>query len=249
MLFGSPFGERYARRRSRTLFRMLDREGIEYDPRQTAIRYVLKTRLFPWGLCRFSKCFRKELDRWVTVVGFENLAPLLDNGSGVLLLTGHFGIGLIVKVALAAKGYTVHNLRGSDGFVRRYGLTAGDLPFKEMYIEDDESPGLVRTTTKVRDLLRSGNIVMSTLDGNKRGGDDIWLPLMGYRRPFRTGLPVIAALAGARIVQYVATPREDGSIEVRFDRPFPAFLNDRSPVAYAEEIVRAFFQCLRAARF
>lgn len=241
-LLRTPLGKRHARRRCAALFFILDEQRIDYEPAETAIQHMMMVWLFPWAYCRFNQCPRKEFDRWINITGLENLTPLLNEGRGILLLLSHFGLYHAGSMVLRAQGHTVYTLRAKNRFQTRYGLDSGDLLFpQELYVTHDKSPGRIKTTRTIYDVLRRGGIVASALDvGGKRRVLDTRPTLMGYQIPFNAGLPVIAARAGAGIVQYFGKLNADGSVEVHFNPPLPDFLNDRPPLEFAEEIVRHY---------
>lgn len=239
----NPLGKLRAYRKSRGLFQFLDSRNISYDPRDVATRQVMRKLLFPWAYCRFIKCPKTELDRWVRVTGIDRLEPVLNDERGLLLVACHFGPGHLAKYVLGAKGYRVYNVRRNDSFARSYNIGCTDCRFsREIHLRYDKSPGLLQTTSTVRDLLRRGETVACALDGKVGSSDGIWLSLMGVERPFRTALPLIASLTNSRIAPVFATLNMDGGIDIEFHYPFPERASEASHIAYSENVVRGYVE-------
>lgn len=241
LMLTTPMGRRRAMAMSRKLYSVLDDAGIQYEPRDTAFRFFMLKKLFPWAYCRFIKCSRKELDYWVHIEGIEHLAASARAKQGVLLVSCHFGPGHLAKYVLAARGYSIHNMRANNGFVRKYGLRNGEGRMsREIYVKHDSSHGTIQTTMTVRNLLREGGIVACALDGKYGSSDGLLLTMLGRQRRFRTAMPMIAGLTGARIMPVFSVLRADGHIGIRVGAPFPEKEPDQSPLCYAEDIIRSY---------
>lgn len=240
-ILNSPFGRRLTYSNARPLFDILDEAGVDYDPHETATRAAMLELLYYWAPARFIVCPTEELERWIRVRGLEHLTSSIGSGRGIMLAGNHLGPGFITKIYLCAKGYPVCGIWRKNIFIKKYKLRKDSIRMPRDYcIDHDSSPGLLRTMSTTRDMLRLGQIVSVAMDGGKGHSNGVRLSLMNRYITFRIGLPLAAASANAVIVPVFATMKVDGHIEIRFEAPYPERHPDQPPLEYAQDIIKRY---------
>lgn len=243
-LLNNPVGRRHARIKARGLLDLLDRAGVDYDPDDTVVASAMRRHLFPWGYYRLADCPRKEFERFVGSCGLEHLISSLGEGRGVLLAANHHGPSRTTQLYLRANGYRVHVLRRLNRFrgAERLGLRESAPPegTVDLCLQNDNSPGFVQTMTRIRHLLRSGEIVLAALDGVAGRTKGLCVPLMGSTYRLQIGVAVAAALSNALVIPVHTVLKTDGKVEIHFARPIAERRSGETPLGHAENIVRAY---------
>lgn len=245
MLLHRSTGHNHPMSKAEPFFRLLDNMGLSYDREDTARRMAMFEMLFPMAFCRLFQCPQDEFDRWVTVTGEEHLIELLESKPGILLMGNHYGPGHIFPCYFSRRGIKI-NIVQSGNFYNRYQLQDLGLIVPEIIdVNQDGTPGMLRTVTKVKSLLRRGEIVYTAVDATA-GSGGVKLDWFGRERIFRTAMPLAAALTGAAVLPVFATLDSDGHIGAHFEPRIPSADPSQTPVQYAEYVVQSCVQKLQA---
>lgn len=237
-LLSTPIGRRYAYSNAQPVLKYYEKIGLEHNRDNVARIVSMYELLFPLSYGRFLRCPRHELDRWISVVGYERLRPIIASNKGLLLLANHIGPGHIIDCYLSRQGVKLYSVQ-SGNFHERYQLTGVNACLPHcISINQDASPAMMQTTTKVRDLLRNGETVLTAVDA-RAGSSGIKVKTRNGRyRTFRTALPFVASQLNAAVVPVFTTLKSSGHIKIVFESPLPGRSRKQDPSSHAEYIVR-----------
>ncbi len=135
------------------------------------------------------------VERYMSFQGEEHLKGALEQGKGVLMLSGHFGSWDMLSAALALKGYDfahVSKIPRSEAVARvwlKYRTEAGIKVFS--------GRGTVKRS--LRHLGRNGVLGFVT-DQNTRPDDGIFVPFFGRQACTLPSLALLARRTGAPVV-------------------------------------------------
>jgi lauroyl/myristoyl acyltransferase len=202
---------------------------------------LMNKAIFPWAYCCFAK-HPEDINAWVNVKGLEILIPFINKKKGILIVANHHGPGHMVDFILAAEGKSIHVVQSSRLVHNRHMKYAAPYiseRINKIFTKEDNSPGMMKTMTTIRDLLRKGEIVIAALDG-RQGSATLMLQIMGHGHEFRYAMPLVAALSHAVIIPVHSVLNTDGHIDINFDLPFPEQLPGQTPQEYAKKIITLY---------
>lgn len=190
-------------------------------------------------MLRLSRLGADEVIAATEVEGLDEVRAALDEGNGVVMVTGHFGNWEIGGAAVAARGIPI------DVVVRRQ---ANPL-FDALINRARERLGMRviernRATKETLRSLRTGRMVALVADQDARRSG---LFVTFFGRPASTfrGPAVLALRSGAPVFIGTAERRSDDGYLVRL-RPIPAPVSD-DPEEQVREVTAAHVAALEAA--
>ena len=162
---------------------------------------------------------------YVTVDGIEVMDAALDQGRGVIAITGHVGNWELLAAEMARRGYpvTVVARRVKDS---RFEALVGELRHETgLVVLDRDSPTFAQD---VRAELDRNRVVALLIDQDTRGAG-VWVPFFG--RPARTppGAAVLALRKQAAVIAIFIERRPAGGhrITIRAIEPVDGRSRDR----------------------
>ena len=190
------FGDRYDRR---------ERERII----NFSVRNMAKTML---ELLKAGWLSDEQLREFVQIRGEEHLRHAVEQGRGVVVITGHFGNWELLAATIGRLGYDLAviardaNDQNTANIINR----AREAAVAEVLPRES-----VREMLRV---LREGNILGILPDQHtERGG--IWLPFMGHLACTAPGPATLAQRTGSPIVPAFARRTEDDRLDLYFLPP------------------------------
>ena len=190
------FGDRYDRR---------ERERII----NFSVRNMAKTML---ELLKAGWLSDEQLREFVQIRGEEHLRHAVEQGRGVVVITGHFGNWELLAATIGRLGYDLAviardaNDQNTANIINR----AREAAVAEVLPRES-----VREMLRV---LREGSILGILPDQHtERGG--IWLPIMGHLACTAPGPATLAQRTGSPIVPAFARRTEDDRLDLYFLPP------------------------------
>lgn len=186
--------------------RVVDRNlAIAFPHRSARWRRRVARRVLPHvvregvTLLRMASLPAEEVVRRTQVEGFGSLKEVMEEGRGLIILTGHLGNWEIGGSSLAARGVpldVVARRQKNPRFDRRIRESREALGMSVIYRE--EAP------RRVLRSLRKGRAVAIVADQNVKGGGGIFVDFFGRRASTARGPAVFALRTGAPVVLGVA---------------------------------------------
>jgi Kdo2-lipid IVA lauroyltransferase/acyltransferase len=153
----------------------------------------------------------EKLDAMITVIGEENLKKALEPGSGVLLITGHFGNWELIARWLASHGYPI-NVVARDArdpmATKLLADTRGSNGAKVLYRGN--------SARAVLQCLKKNEIVGILPDQNAA---DVFVPFLGVRTGTVDGPAIIHLKTAAPLLFTWCIRTPDGRFEIEFEPP------------------------------
>jgi len=202
-------------------------------------------------------CWTSPMRDAVTTGGIEHLQRARDSGRGAILWESNaFGRRLLMKKALHAHGFAVHQVHGPNSvghllaegspttrartaIVRKF-FDRREIRFVEdiLYLPASDSLAFTRT---LLEKLQKNAILCIAGDGHV-GRRLIELPFLGGTIGLSAGMPNLAKLSGAPLLPVFCMPRSDGSARLEIGPPIEvdrsADRDDALRLAVAEFVTR-----------
>ncbi|MBX7244460.1 MAG: hypothetical protein K1X53_03120 [Candidatus Sumerlaeaceae bacterium] len=191
------------RRAGKTFVPLFDRfcraAGIKTTGQQLSTECIRTQPFLSHGPLLVLHGSARHLDQLLEIEGWDNLTASLENGSGVLLVSFHFGAQGLLTACLARNGHNPSVLRAESykplgGRIGSEIYLYGACP---IFVGDYDSSayGALRA---IRRVWENGGIVTATVDGGS-GKSCESVEVLGYPFQVRTSLPVLAKRMGAAI--------------------------------------------------
>jgi len=171
-----------------------------------------------WEFLRFPWLSAEQRRAMVRVENLDALIAALEQGKGVLILTGHFGS---FEVATAAGLDSYPQARGRFWFVRR--------PVKSEWLDGLLTRRFQRAgfgilpkragLEAILDKLAAGDLVVFPFDQHAGRKDGVLVEFFGHPAGTFRSLAVIALTTGAPVVPASSWREPDGSHVLRFESP------------------------------
>ncbi|MFP4249106.1 MAG: lysophospholipid acyltransferase family protein [Armatimonadota bacterium] len=179
-------------------------EIVEFSMRNMA-KTMLELLKIPW-------MDEQQFERFAPLRGVEHLERAVEAGSGVIVITGHFGNWEVLAARIARMGYDLSviardaNDRDTANIINRTRETSGERVLPRESVRE-----MLRT-------LRDGHILGILPDQHtSRGG--VWVPFMGHPAATATGPVTLALRTGATIVPGFARRTADDHLDLYFLPP------------------------------
>jgi Kdo2-lipid IVA lauroyltransferase/acyltransferase len=203
--------------------------------RQKAIRGMVRQIGWMAGeFSQFPKYSREEIERIVTVKGFENFECARRRGKGVLFLTGHMSAWELAPFAHALYGYPLHFLvrpianQRVDSLINSYRCLSGNQP-----IEKNRS---VRSILKV---LAAGGTVGVLADHNTAVEEGVFVNFFGVPASTTSGLARLALRTDAAVVPgFLCWDEATRKYTLRFQPAVELVRPDNEELAIVENTAR-----------
>ncbi|RME31254.1 MAG: hypothetical protein D6800_00945 [Candidatus Zixiibacteriota bacterium] len=174
---------------------------------------------------RLPHHFKREIRPLITVEGREHLDDAVEQGKGVIAVTGHIGNWELLAAFLAGEGYPL-------------AVVARELyepRLNRLLLEYRQALGITTfpTTSPPSELmawLRQGNILGVLIDTDSTRVRSLPVPFFGRMANTPVGQSIIALRTGAPLVPLVCLREPDDSYHVRF---FPSVIPPPRPTRQA----------------
>jgi KDO2-lipid IV(A) lauroyltransferase len=176
-------------------------------------RFLVEFALLPWMSA-------KRREAWVRVENIESPLRAVEQGRGLLLLTGHFGNWEATTVAGLRK---FPQYKGRFHFVRR--------PLKPRLLNayvtwrfrraGFGTLGKRGSLEAIYDVLAQGGCVVYVLDQHATGREGIPVDFLGHPANTFKSLAILALDTGAPVIPACSWREPNGSHVLRFDDPLP----------------------------
>jgi len=178
-------------------------------------------------LLRWQNMSGQDFVRLVEFSGLKRLDAALAAGRGAILLTAHFGSFLMGPIALAYRGYPMHQVIGPALLNPRWTVQACIHQYREDVSRKFPMQFIVakKTLKSVLQALAAGGVVVLAMDG--REGLE-WAPanFLGHAATFSPTVFKIAARTGAPIFPFFVHSNLDGTHTAAVE---PAFAVPQTP--------------------
>ena len=164
--------------------------------RRSAVRGMVRQIGWMAGeFSQFPKYTRGNINRVVTVDGFENFDAARQRGKGVLFLTGHMSAWELAPFAQAISGYPLHFLVRPianprvDALINSYRCRSGNQPIEKN-----------RSARAILKILADGGTVGVLADHNTDIEESVFVDFFGVPASTTSGLARIALRTDAAVV-------------------------------------------------
>ncbi len=166
----------------------------------------------------FGNLTKRQLDRFVSINGLDNLDTALKKGKGVILLLSHFGSFLMPLPVLGYKGYKVHQIGGKP--LLEGASAINKKIFEQRRSETDKMPVQFIQTNHylgpVVRALKNNEIVVIAFDG-RTGNKWIQTKLLNRTADFSPGPFNLAIKTGATILPTFVVRGKDNKHIIIFE--------------------------------
>lgn len=168
-----------------------------------------------------------QKSRLVKIEGGENLSEALDEGNGVILLTGHFGNWELSTVVGLAK---FREYFGRFHFIRRplKPKWFNDLVMRRFHKAGFGTLGKSGSLDEILDQLEKNNIVVSIFDQYAVPKFGITSDFFGHPAGTFKSLAVLAQCTNAVVIPASSWRESDGSHVIQFNSPIEILKTGRS---------------------
>lgn len=166
-------------------------------------------------LLNLKKIKRKGIDKLVTAEGIENLEAGLDNGKGVIWLTGHIGNWELMAAYVSAKGYPLSVIASSvyDHRLNHLLLKFRSDHHTKTILRGDRSAG-----KQILRCLRN-NEVLGILIDQDIDADGVFVDFFGRLAYTPKGAASLALRMGAVVVPGFIIRQENGKHRITILKP------------------------------
>lgn len=165
---------------------------------------------------RFRRISKKNLEKFITVEGMENLEEAFFSGRGVIGLTAHLGNWELGGAALALLGYPVNAVA----------LPHAQAPVNRLFVKQRTRKGvkvipLGAAARRCYQALRRGEMValLGDWDISSQG---IEVPFFGKLTTMPRGPATLALKTGCSILPGFTVRQRDNRFKLFFEKPFVA---------------------------
>jgi lauroyl/myristoyl acyltransferase len=204
------------------------------DPQELARQFFDRQLMLMTASYALSGCSDDRFKVLCDFEGLENVRELVKQGSGVLVVTFHFGTHLLSITKLNQEGFPVATIR--PYFMRNISSKGMRqlLFLDENTIYVGTSRGLGTPIREIVRKLKEGYIVGIAPDGDQGGGLE-FKPFLGGEYPLRRGFMEVARLAKVPMV-YAQGMARGNKLFVRSSEPW-FFSPEKPPHEVAEEFL------------
>jgi Kdo2-lipid IVA lauroyltransferase/acyltransferase len=157
-----------------------------------------------------------NIDHYVKAEGLEIITKALENGTGVIALTGHIGNWELLGAYLSVKGFPI-NVVGAPIY---------DPRLDDLVVKNREYSGMkyIARGTATRDIIRAlrGNEVVGILtDQDTKRVDGIFVDFLGHPAYTPIGPVILAMKTKAVIVPMAIHTKNDGKHYIKVKEQIP----------------------------
>ncbi len=162
---------------------------------------------------RFNK---NNIDKYIKAEGLEILDKALENGTGVIILTGHIGNWELLGAYVAMRGYPLHVV----------GASIYDPRLDNLVVKNREYSGMKyiargRATRDIIKALRNKEIVGILIDQDTKRVDGVFVEFLGHQAFTPVGPVVLAMKTKAVIVPMAIHIKKDGTHFIKVKEQLP----------------------------
>lgn len=203
------------RHASRGMSRCKERFGLDQSVAAMTRQHVVSTLFDPWRIRKLGTMDKNEYQRWVSITNSELITSALQRHQGVLIAICHIGMARFLPLALAREGIDCVVLE-ADSYYKKLALPGAE---KMKSIEIRSSEGFyLKVLFQARKVLKNKGVLLMAPDGLQGMGKGSPHSFLGKERTFHGSFAAMAAQTGAVVIWTSISVRDDGRIDVRFEK-------------------------------